>query len=301
MDNADMLESLIAGADAVTKRVHAHMKSKTELPIANADAKTNEALTRFGVVLGDVLPERGGLFRAVTLPAGWSVTSSDHYMYSNLRDEKGRNRALIGYKAADSWASIVLARRFDVTYAKDDWNDDKSMVLPCVVDSDKNELWRGAGIPPTDRSDPEWFNKPSASDLAIRFAEATIRLYAPDWRSVEAYWGEDGDKIAWPPHLTPPDTRETYTLHVSCYRDENRVDGGVQATVKAADVEEASEKLESSLQGLLGFYDQVKWLIRCKDVTVKSGVETTRRRGVIEKMSFGEYMDFTEMRFHRFR
>lgn len=57
------------------------------------------ALEALGFVLGEVDPQ-DKLFRAATLPAGWSRASTDHSMYSDIVDANGRPRVSIFYKAA---------------------------------------------------------------------------------------------------------------------------------------------------------------------------------------------------------
>lgn len=71
---------------------------------------TEDDLIALGFVLGD--PDPGDkLFRAATLPAGWSRAGSDHAMWSYLLDGNGRQRAAVFYKAAfyDRRAFLRLA------------------------------------------------------------------------------------------------------------------------------------------------------------------------------------------------
>lgn len=68
---------------------------------------------KFGVVYGEKADE---LFRWATVPEGWKIERTGHYMYSDLLDEKGRKRAQIMYKgmAYDRCASISPNRRFRI-------------------------------------------------------------------------------------------------------------------------------------------------------------------------------------------
>lgn len=57
------------------------------------------------------------IFVPVILPAGWKLEATDHSMWNNLVDEKGRIRAFIFYKAAfyDRSAHIRFVRRYEYT------------------------------------------------------------------------------------------------------------------------------------------------------------------------------------------
>jgi len=52
-----------------------------------------------GFTFGDPVPD-DDLFRAATLPPGWTRHATDHPMWSHIRDEHGRHRAAVFYKAA---------------------------------------------------------------------------------------------------------------------------------------------------------------------------------------------------------
>lgn len=68
---------------------------------------------KFGIIYGEKADE---LFRWATVPKGWKIERTGHYMYSDLLDDKGRKRALIMYKgmAYDRCASISPNRRFRI-------------------------------------------------------------------------------------------------------------------------------------------------------------------------------------------
>jgi len=61
--------------------------------------KDTEILQKAGVKFGSAVPG-DPLFQYATLPTGWKKVGTDHAMWSNLLDDKGRIRALIFYKAA---------------------------------------------------------------------------------------------------------------------------------------------------------------------------------------------------------
>lgn len=68
-----------------------------------------------GIKFGDAV-NGDDMFTHVELPAGWSKRATDHSMWSELVDDKGRKRASIFYKAAfyDRSAHISAVCRFEV-------------------------------------------------------------------------------------------------------------------------------------------------------------------------------------------
>lgn len=78
---------------------------------------TKAALVHWGVKFH--APVDGDpMFQYVTLPKGWKKVETDHSMWSKLVDEKGRERAMIFYKAAfyDRSAHLNLSNRFSTSY-----------------------------------------------------------------------------------------------------------------------------------------------------------------------------------------
>lgn len=63
------------------------------------DSRTRKALEDAGVKFGELV-DGDSLFIYAELPEGWRKEGTDHSMYSDLLDEKGRKRASIFYKAA---------------------------------------------------------------------------------------------------------------------------------------------------------------------------------------------------------
>lgn len=57
----------------------------------------NPCFAKMGIVFGETLD---GVFREATLPSGWKIVPTEHSMWSDLVDAKGRKRAGIFYKAA---------------------------------------------------------------------------------------------------------------------------------------------------------------------------------------------------------
>ena len=80
---------------------HELVRSDT-LPTKMLDSdgrKIKEILEEAGVKFLDVV-EGDPMFQYVELPEGWKKVPTDHEMWSNLVDDKGKTRASIFYKAA---------------------------------------------------------------------------------------------------------------------------------------------------------------------------------------------------------
>lgn len=87
--------------------------SSTQLPIDGTEGDDAAAWAAMGVKLGEKTDD---LFRHVELPEGWRLVATDHSMWSDLQDDRGRRRAGVFYKAAfyDRRARVSLERRYSV-------------------------------------------------------------------------------------------------------------------------------------------------------------------------------------------
>lgn len=139
-----------------------------------------------GIKLGDRVAS-DDMFTHVELPAGWSKRATDHSMWSELVDDKGRKRASIFYKAAfyDRSAHISPVRRFTV-----DRDYDRADYLTSVVFRVKDGGEVVFQTEPIAIDAKDW----DASDAAEKSGtEACTKWLAdhgyPDFRNPAAYWG----------------------------------------------------------------------------------------------------------------
>jgi hypothetical protein len=89
------------------------------LPVEMSPSR--EAFERLGFRFGEQV-DGDPLFIHVELPAGWTRAGTDHAMWSDVVDQKGRRRVAVFYKAAfyDRRANMSLQRRYDLRNVDND-------------------------------------------------------------------------------------------------------------------------------------------------------------------------------------
>lgn len=97
-----LMEGLFGGSDGAVERQEARGQSELveseQLPTEITPEDKTE-LESAGVVFGP--PDKDDpLFCSAKLPEGWKKQPTEHSMWSELRDESGKVRAMIFYKAA---------------------------------------------------------------------------------------------------------------------------------------------------------------------------------------------------------
>ena len=92
-----LLTALPGGVEASEARGQQELvRSQARLPTRGCD---EQALTALGFVIGPVIAN-DPIWREATLPPGWNIKATDHYMWSDILDETGKKRGHIFYKAA---------------------------------------------------------------------------------------------------------------------------------------------------------------------------------------------------------
>ncbi len=143
----------------------------------NAKAILEAAGVKFGsVVKGDPM------FQYVELPAGWKKVPTDHSMWSNLVDDKGRVRAAIFYKAAfyDRSAHMRLDTRYGVAF---DYNRSEKEGVGVSNVTDCGQVIFSTEPIPTNK-ERSWETSEVTNQLAVEWLDA----HYPDWRNPGAYW-----------------------------------------------------------------------------------------------------------------
>lgn len=88
-------------------------EQRNEIVKINNIAYTKQQYEKMGIKIAD---DYDDLFWKVEMPIGWQIKATDHTMWNNLFDDKGRKRANFFYKAAfyDRDAFINFDTRFSV-------------------------------------------------------------------------------------------------------------------------------------------------------------------------------------------
>lgn len=181
MENA-IVASTPGGIEAQEKRGQMEQAAKQTLPLELRGREHFEAL---GFVFGSPVE---GIFQEATFPDGWKKQPTDHSMWSDIVDDKGRRRGAIFYKAAfyDRSAHASLSSRFHVSQ---DYPESGPITVKVadacgMVDRKIEGLaksdWRG------DRAAAEEaaLKVDAARDELTKWLDATY----PDWKSPVAYW-----------------------------------------------------------------------------------------------------------------
>lgn len=144
-----------------------------------------EDLEKLGFVFGEEIDE---LFISVTMPEGWHKQATDHSMWTDLLDEKGRKRGAIFYKAAfyDRKADMVpLQIRYHIGEA---WGDypaksdyDSELRYYYVVDEETGNILFHT---PALEKQAHWQKESERKAEARAFLKANF----PDWENPLAYW-----------------------------------------------------------------------------------------------------------------
>ncbi len=180
---------LVGGSNALEMREsegQRELVASSQLPTRGLDDPALAMIRVIGPTPGDPL------FSDVELPAGWRKQATDHAMWSNLLDEKGRKRAGVFYKAAfyDRAAHISPNRRFDC--GRDyDYSDGSRFR---VIDNASGAVLFVTDVTP----DPfpkdiklereECQRRIELENESAKVATAWCDERFPDWRNTAAYW-----------------------------------------------------------------------------------------------------------------
>lgn len=131
------------------------------------------------------------IFVEATFPAGWQKRPTDHSMWSEIVDDKGRKRGMIFYKAAfyDRSAHARLERRFGVSQTYGGQGATTEDVF--VTDACGKIERRVDGL-----EKPDWQNRDKSriADDKINAARAELLAWLkenyPEFHSPTAYWDD---------------------------------------------------------------------------------------------------------------
>lgn len=181
-----ILEALVSGThEGQIERAEAQgqrdLVNSTDLPRLIKDVTWSQLTKNLGIVFGENVND---LFVSVTLPDGWEKQATDHSMWSNLVDDKGRVRGMMFYKAAfyDRDAFMSLDRFYKV-------GGDYSAREVKIEDANGNVVKDFGRIDvPDDHDDPTWNDKYDEWIELGKTAKAWLLKNYPDYKNVFAYW-----------------------------------------------------------------------------------------------------------------
>ncbi len=110
-----MAASLPGGIEAQEAQGQRDFVASQQLPLdINTRGITREHLEKLGFRFGDAIDK---VFVACQFPAGWKLKATEHSMWSDMLDDKGRKRMGIFYKAAfyDRSAHLSMTRRYSIS------------------------------------------------------------------------------------------------------------------------------------------------------------------------------------------
>jgi len=185
-DYENMIAALTPGGiEAQEKRGQLKQAAMQTLPRQMGSHR--QAFEKLGFKFGKNVDE---LFIEATFPKGWKKQPTDHDMWSDILDDKGRKRGAIFYKAAfyDQKAQAHLDPRFSVRedYGKEtrtvrvhdecglvdkkivglvspNWNDrEKAIILQAKIDKARKSLeeWLNKEYPKWDNVLAHWNHQP---------------------------------------------------------------------------------------------------------------------------------------------
>lgn len=184
LENA-MISETPGGIEAQEARGQKDFVASETLPI-KCSFCTKDQLEEMGIVFGDPVDD---LFVAVQLPEGWQKVPTDHSMWSELVDDKGRKRASIFYRAAfyDRSAFIGASRRFGCQVQPvGGWDSDydrETSPYVCVVMDCNQVIWESGPLSPSNKI--EWFR---LDDHLVPLGKAWLEEHYPGWQNPLAYW-----------------------------------------------------------------------------------------------------------------
>lgn len=181
MDNF-LTASTPGGIEAQEKAGQTTFVANSQLPKSCPRKELEQMGFKFGADVDDI-------FVSVTMPAGWKKRATDHSMWSELVDEKGRKRASIFYKAAfyDRRADMNLERRYNINSYRGcdkdgnltDPKDYNPPYFAVTVDDCGKEIHRIGFGPRDDYKSRDEMHMQARAWLSERF---------PKWNDATAYW-----------------------------------------------------------------------------------------------------------------
>lgn len=124
------------------------------------------------------------LFIGVKLPAGWKKQATDHSMWNNLVDDKGRIRATFFYKAAfydrNAFINFTTCFHIHTEHLKGEKNPEKDWdcaeIITVINRNTGTAVW----------TSQKGFH--ADNEKHVKQAKEYLNENFPDWQDIHAYW-----------------------------------------------------------------------------------------------------------------
>jgi hypothetical protein len=196
-------------ADVTNRLGKSEQATMVHSPVFPVQMRPNrKAYELAGFRFGNRLDE---LFVEASLPHGWSLQPTGHYMHSDIIDDRNRRRGGVFFKP-DVWdrrARAYLEQRYsvDVDYSSEEYETLRKQTpsldnpldtfkhvhyTATVLDNKGSAVWQEGPISPEEAGwNPAVGNRwPDFRYELQRHAENWLDTNKPNWRDVTAYWDD---------------------------------------------------------------------------------------------------------------
>lgn len=190
---AFLAHAMMGGSSAAIEHQEARgqreLVNSEAIPYRGSNGKDRTILESWGFKFGEHDGE--DLFIEVAMPAGWKKVRTDHSMWSNLLDDKGRIRASIFYKAAfyDRDAFMRLYTRYVI---RRKYNDNDLAYGPTGVEvRDGDAVLFSVPFPkslPKDANRDARLQRYKKEEELDAKALAWLEVHYPNYKNAGAYW-----------------------------------------------------------------------------------------------------------------
>lgn len=163
-------------------------EEKNKITTQNNIEYTRQQYEKMGIT---IVKEYDDLFWNVILPDGWEIKATDHSMWNELYDNKGRKRANFFYKAAfyDRDAFINFDTRYHVCVdhvadASSDYEVWKNSDYQGVVKDIEEVIFSTECVPTTG----DYWEDNKVKDTLRKQLEKYMEENYPNYEDINAYW-----------------------------------------------------------------------------------------------------------------
>ena len=186
---AGILNSVATMGTAMTKE-HVNLLTKLTKNIVlifDGDEAGIKAMKRSAQMLSSlkIIPN------PVVLPDGWEIKATEHTMWNEVLDDKGRKRMTIFYKAAfydrDAFANLQTRFQLDVTHVADpnsDYDVWKASDIQGTVKDGDRVIYQTARVPACS----DYTKESKMKDVLWEDLYAFMNEHWPQYKDVHAYW-----------------------------------------------------------------------------------------------------------------